>query len=316
MTTGQVRAGSPVRVHPRGDEFVWGGLALSRGRLYVAIASLCDTGHYFGGVTVIDAGHPGRIVRWQTTAGTRAYGGGSWGWGGVSIDRGTGDVYGATGNSLGTIPEDDGDAESVVQLSPGLQRLTANDPLVGPFRSSDRDFGTTPLLINAPGCPPQLVAINKVGQLFVYDRNRLSAGPTQRLAVAADSAAGIPLLGVPAYDPSTRTLVLTSPSAPPNSPLRPGVQAFVLTSSCQFSLKWQQQFDPPDAGGPPTIADGVVYIATGRNGWLRAFWLADGARLWGGHIAPGAIFAAPSVDHGRLYIGTWSGELVALTPGR
>ncbi len=53
-----------------------GGLALSRGRLYVAIASLCDTGHSFGGVTVIDAGHPGRIVRWQTTAGTHAYGGG------------------------------------------------------------------------------------------------------------------------------------------------------------------------------------------------------------------------------------------------
>lgn len=63
LATGRVEDGWPVRVHPRGDEFVWGGVALSRGWLYVSIASLCDTGRYFGGVTAIDAAHPGRIAR-------------------------------------------------------------------------------------------------------------------------------------------------------------------------------------------------------------------------------------------------------------
>lgn len=316
LRTGAVARGWPVRVHPRGGDFVWGGLALSRGRLYVAVASLCDSGRYFGGVTAVSVTHPTQIVTWSTTAGTQAYAGGIWGWGGVSADAATGDIYGATGNSLGTLSEDDGDSESVVRLSSSLRRVEANRPIAPPFGISDRDFGTTPVLINASGCAPLLVAINKIGAMYVYNRTKIAAGPTQALAVAADSEAGIPLYGIPAYDPATRTLVLVSPSTPPNSTLRAGVQAFTLTRACQFKLTWQQGFDPPNAGSPPTISRGVVYIATGRNGWLRAFRLSDGARLFGVHLAPGTIFAPPAVDHGTVYVGTWSGELVALRPKR
>jgi outer membrane protein assembly factor BamB len=316
VTSGRVARGWPVRVHPKGDEFVWGALALSRGRLYVSIASLCDSGHYFGGVTAVDVSHPKRIVRYETTRGTPASAGAIWGWGGISIDSRSGDVYGATGNSLGTLNEDAGDAESVVRLSASLRRLEAHRPLVSPFVISDRDFGTTPVLVNAHGCPPLLVAINKVGAMYVYDRDHVAAGPTQTLAVAADSYAGVPLYGMPVYDPLTRTLVLVSPSTPAGSPLRAGVQAFTLGGNCQFATKWQQSFDAPDAGSAPTISDGVVYIGTGRNGWLRAYRLTDGARLWGAYLGSGTTFAAPAVDGGTVYAGTWGGQLIALRPRR
>ncbi len=119
---------------------------------------------------------------------------------------------------------------------------------------------------------------------------------------------------MPAFDPSNRTLVLVSPTSPQGSPLRAGVQAFTLTAACRFATRWQASFDWPNAGSAPTIADGVVYIGSGRNGWLRAYRLTDGRRLWGRHLSRSAIFAAPAVDGGRVFEGDWLGQIWALRP--
>ncbi len=314
LTNGKVLPGWPARVHPAGPDFVWGALTLSRGWLYVPVASLCDVGHYDGGVTALSLGHPQRVRRWLSTGGTAAYAGGIWGWAGLSVDPRNGEVFGATGNSIGTPNEATGHAESVVALGPKLVLRQANDPLQPPFAIGDRDFGTTPVLIHAGGCPAQLVAINKDGELFLYDESSIDAGPRQRLRVAAESPTAIPLIGVPAFDPATRTLVLVSPTTPPDSSLRAGVQAFHLTAACTFTTDWQQKFDYPDAGGDATIAGGVVYIGSGRDGWLRSYALSNGRPLYSKHLSHSAIFAAPSVDDGTLLIGGWSGYLWALRP--
>ncbi len=316
VTSGHVASGWPRRVQSAGGDFVWGALALSRGALYVPIASLCDSGEYNGGVVSVDLARPWRMHRWVTTGGTGAYAGGIWGWGGVSIDNQSGDVFGATGNSLGTSNEATPYAESVVRLSASLVLRQANDPLIGPFHSTDRDFGTTPVLVHVPGCPAQAFAINKDGELFVYDLSRISAGPTQRLRVAADTPTGIPLYGMPAWDPGTRTLLLVSPSTPPGSALRAGVQAFTLDAACQLALRWQQSFDYPDAGSAPTIAGSVVYIATGRNGRLRAYGLADGRPLWARRLSREGAFAAPAVDRDSVFAGDWGGHVWRISPGR
>lgn len=306
---GHVIRGWPVRVHDTHGEFVWGALTLSHGLLYVSIASLCDSGQYDGGVSAVDVARHRVSHRWRTTAGTRAYAGGIWGWGGVSVDDLDGRVYGATGNSLGTVPEDDGHAESVVRLSSSLSFEQGNDPLRGPFTLGDRDFGNTPILFHATGCPAQLVAMNKVGQVFLYDRANLTAGPEQRLTVAGEGT-GVSLYGDPAYDPATRTLVLVSPSAPPGGILRAGVQAFVLGQDCRLALRWQQQhFDPPYAGSAPMIAGGTVYIGSGRDGRLRAFRLSDGRPLWSHHLSNKGAFAAPSIVDGRVFAADWAGGM-------
>ena len=299
---------------------VWSGLALSRGRLYVAVASLCDQGSYDGGIVAVDVRHPKRQRRWSTVPGSGGHGGGVWGWAGVAIDDTTGDVYAATGNSQGTAREDQGYAESIVRLSSRLRVEQSNQPLRPPFAIGDRDFGTTPILLDLPGCPAQLVAINKDGELLLYDRDRIFSGPTQRIPVAANSPkALIPLYGLPAFDPATRTLVLVSPSTPPTPGLRAGVQALHLNASCRFDVQWSKPFDYPNAGSAPTIAGGVIYIGSGRNGFIRALRLSDGKQLWSRHPSrhPSrqAIFAAPAVDRGTLFEAGWDGHVWAFRVG-
>jgi outer membrane protein assembly factor BamB len=313
LSTGRVLRGWPVRVHPPGADFDWGALSLSRGWLYVPIASLCDKGSYFGGIRAVNVAKPQQIRRWLTTGGTHTYGGGVWGWGGLSIEDGDGDVFAASGNALPLSHETAGEAERVVRLSATLKIEQSNYPLRPPFRITDRDFGTVPVLIKAAGCGEKAVAIDKDGDLYVYNANSISAGPRQTIRVALSTSATIPLYGMPAYDPATRRLVLVSPTTPPGSVLRAGVQTFVLTPHCRLASSWQQRFDTPDAGGPPTIAGGVVYIGSGRNGVLRAFRLSDGQPLTP-HRSGSAIFAAPSVSDGMLFFGDWAGRLWAFRP--
>src|SRR5205085_11288452 len=145
---------------------------------------------------------------------------------------------------------------------------------------------------------------NKDGELFLYDRRRISDGPVQRLRVAGQGI-GIPLYGMPAWDPGSRTLVLVSPTTPPGGTLLEGLQAFRLGPDCRFTLRWQQPFDPPRAGSAPTIAGSVIYAGTGRNGRVRAYRLRDGHPLWERHLSHKAIMAAPAVDSGSLYVGDW-----------
>jgi outer membrane protein assembly factor BamB len=315
LGSGHPVTGWPVRVHPAGDEFVWGALTLSRGWLYVAVASRCDVGHYRGGITAVDVGHPSTLRSWQTTGGTAASGGGIWGFGGVSVDDRNGDVYAATGNSVGTNAEDAGYAESVVRLSAALVVKQADHPLRGPFHAADRDFGTTPVLLDARGCPPQLVAINKDGELFLYDRNRIAAGPVQRVRVADDKSGAVPLLGMPAFDPLTRTLVLASPTTPPHGALREGLQAFQLTRGCTLAVRWQHTFHGRYLGSPPMIAGGLVLLGSGLGRGLDVFGLSDGRGLWDGHVFSEPLFAPPALERGTVFTGDWSGRVTAFEQG-
>jgi outer membrane protein assembly factor BamB len=96
--------------------------------------------------------------------------------------------------------------------------------------------------------------------------------------------------------------------------LRAGIQTFVLSPHCRLYPSWQQSFDSPDAGSAPTIAEGVLYIGTGRNGVLRAYRLNDGQRLWAAGLGA-TSFTTPSVADGRVFAGTWRGDLWAFRAG-
>src|SRR5438876_1111746 len=168
--------------------------------LYVATAH--------GDLYALDAA-TGRVV-WlrnlgsQVTAcsdmpGAEPGGGGIWGWGGASVDS-SGDLYVATGNAT-TTPENYGYAERVVRLSSALEVQASNYPGLDGY---DVDFGSTPVPYQAPGCPEQIVVENKSGVVFVYQRDAIASGPTQQVEIG-DYALTSPLVGVPAYDATTRT---------------------------------------------------------------------------------------------------------------
>ncbi len=311
LANGRTVRGWPVHAFPSGADFDWGALALSRGWLYVPVASLCDRGYYYGGIRAVDLAHPHRVIHWLTTAGTGSYAGGVWGWGGESIDAATGNVFTATGNAIGPGPENAGNAERVVKLSSTLRLLASNYPLAPPFPISDRDFGTSPTLIDARGCQQKAFAMNKDGVAYLYDSHHIGRGPVQAFQVSTSGHGLIPLYGMAAYDPASRKLVFTTPTA--GGGYRPGLQGLYLDHRCSLVSSWQSSFDAPDAGSSPLIAEGVVYIGSGRNGVVRAYRLSDGAQLWS-HGGLATVFATPAAADGLLVVGDWNGSVWAFRP--
>jgi outer membrane protein assembly factor BamB len=311
IATGAVAPGWPVSLtrHPE-REHVFGALTLAGRLLYVTMAGVCDTPPFEGKLIAIDARTARRVATFYPTGEDGPSGGGIWGAGGASVDPVTGDVFVATGNALAD-PEHHGFAEAVIRLSPRLEVRAANYPGV---TGVDSDFGATPTLFRAPGCPPQLAALNKDGELFIYRRDAIGEGPAQRLQIA--DAEVQQLQGVPAYSPATRLLYVTDPSDSSDGTYRHGLLAFAVRPNCMIRLAWQKTVGRNNLiGSPPIVAGGVVYVAMAWDQRVYGFDALTGEALWNsGEAIKGAVFAPPVVGNGRLFQGSWDGHLYAFEP--
>ena len=69
----------------------------------------------------------------------------------------------------------------------------------------DYGFGSTPMLFHPTGCQPLAAAEAKNGSLYIYRQAKL-ATPPQRLQIAFPAT----LFGLPAWDPRTQTLFVTT----------------------------------------------------------------------------------------------------------
>jgi hypothetical protein len=239
-------------------------------------------------------------------------GGGVWGPGGVSIDPEDRAVYMATGNAL-TEPQHYAYAEHVLRLTPKLRLEAKNYPGIPGL---DSDFGSTPILFDPPNCPPQLAVENKRGILFIYERDAIDRGPTQRLQVA--NVEGWAFIGIPAYSPPTRMLYVSTPSD--SGRFRRGLVAFRVRRDCSLGMAWQA----PVAGeegvasrplSPPTVANGVVYVGSGAQGEVLALDGQTGQQLWeSGETMEGRVVAAPMVVNGYVYVGSSGNAFYAFSP--
>jgi outer membrane protein assembly factor BamB len=307
LTTGRERSGWPVAVTPAPTrEHVWGGLARRGARLYAATSSHCDREFYRGRLVAVDAWLARIVARWFPLP-ARFRGGGMWGWGGAALDA-AGDVYVATSTAQA--------GDEVRPYAQRVVRLTRDLRLRGAHRAdlpatSDADFGATPLLYRAPGCPPQLAVLHKSGALLVYDRDRVAAGPRQRLQVGR----GDQLLayGTYAYASALRTLFVANNST---GDFSHGLLAFRVGPACTLAPAWQQAVGPdPAVLSPPVVANGVVYLGTGFGRELHAFEAGTGRPLWSSGRLGGAVYGAPTVSGGRLYAGAWDERMHAFAPG-
>lgn len=309
LRTGKTKKGWPATVTKRSrQEHVWGALAFSRGVLYAGTASHCDEVTFHGRVVGIDR-RGEKVAEWFPAGTKRGRGGGVWGWGGVAIDRRDGNLYTATGNGQ-VVSETVGYSERIVRLSPSLRVVSSHLPNVP--KHADNDFGAAAILYRAKGCPRQAAVVHKSGYLLLYDRKSIKQGPRQTLALAnPDESAS---LGTYAYSPKTRMLYVATRSASPDGRYRGGIVALAVGADCRLRLAWQQSPSPtPELPSTPAVANGVVYLASGRE--VFGYDAASGRPLWrSGTAMAGVVYAAPTVVNGRVFAVSWDRKLHAFAP--
>ncbi len=285
-------------------EVVWGGLQLVDDHLYVPIGSHCTAAPYHGRIVDISPTSQSIQHTFWVTDPAGPSGGGVWGWGGVSVDLGSGDLFAATGNGLAD-PENFGYADAVLRLSSSLE-LEQYDKQ--PVTIRNDDYGSTPVLFQAPNCPRQFVVERKNGSLYLYDRDAISSGYRQRIEMGTPN-----FFGVPAYSNATKMVYVVNQKGSPDGTYVPGLAAFKVNASCKLTLAWQTRLATSNATAP-SVANGVVFLPSGGSGKVYALNALTGELLWdSGTTLTGRAYSQAVVVNGFLYAVSWDHRLHAWT---
>jgi outer membrane protein assembly factor BamB len=299
---------------------VWGGLNKVGNSVYVVTASDgCDTAPWRGQIYRIDVSATPTLASSFVVVPSIAFpngGGGIWGYGGVSADPATGQIYAASG------------ADSKETYTPYGNRmidLDANLNLLGSFgppepnsfpcsgAPCDLDFGATPVVFQPSGCTTLVAAGNKNGNLYVFKATDLaaSAQPLQVLTLspANDWLGSGGVGGVPAYWQAGNMLFVTD-AGPGVNGILGGVVGLNITQSCTLQVAWSTSLGGnTQPNSTPTVANGVVFVGEGATGMVHAYSANTGTELWNSgttSYTAGSTYAAPIVAQGNVYVGSWS----------
>ena len=301
---------------------VRGGLNLFANSVYISTGSDSgDTAPWHGRIYQVDvsAATPVLAATFDVVpsiAGDNR-GGGIWGYGGVSVDPATGNVYAATGADFrgGYTPY----AVRMLKLTPSLSLIGSYEPphpatFACDAAPCDQDFGATPTVFTPTTCPTLVAAGNKDGQLYVVRASDFSATTPVYQAITANTADDAlrhgGLGGIPAFWPAGNMLFVTD-SGNGAAGLPAGVIAFAVSPApqCQLSVAWT--FMLPNLGSAqssPTVVGDVVLVGEGATGEVHALDAATGVELWNsGSTVTGNTFAAPSIGNGKVFVGSWTG---------
>lgn len=310
--------------------YVWGGLTLTNGSLFIPTASDgCDDLPWQGGIYQVNvsSANPQLAKHWITVPSLPAStaGGGIWGYGGLSVDASTGHLYAASGDDgTGTTGK-----EGYTPYSGSLLGLDGSLNLLGwyqPAQASnytcssappcDQDFASTPLVFKPPGCPTMLAAGDKNGKLYATSESSLEANGgsdssnVQAIQLNADiddlGKGGV--AGTPTYSSATNMLYVVD-TGPGVTGIAGGLVALSVQSNCTLQVAWSQAVGTSISNSPnstATLANGVLYVGV-NDGSVSAFNPSTGNRLWNSGSNGVAVYAAPIVANGMLIAGAWSG---------
>jgi hypothetical protein len=308
LATGLERLGWPVTLYddPAG-ELVWGALTFVDGHVYAPTGSYCDAGPFEGKVIGVDV-ESRDVSTWTSVPAESGGGGAIWGWGGVAYSRSLQALFVATGNAFegGTnrgpdFTESAGFGESVVSLSPGLEVLGASHP-ESIDQPLDLDFVGSPVVFERPDCGELVAAHDKNAQLFGWRANDLQAGPLWTIDLERFDPSN-PVLSQLAYDPARHALYAVTGSH---------LVRVDIGADCSASVAWSRELPTFSLNGSPTIAGDMLWFAQSGTPTLVG---AD--TDFGFNIAslalPGLTLAAPTVLDGRIFVGTFTGQLVGFS---
>lgn len=319
LETGAERAPWPLQLVDRPlYEYVWGGLQLIGGRLYVPVASYCDEPDTHGvaaegRLVAVDPDTAAVESSFDTVPGFGNLGG-VWGWGGVSAEPDGSVLYTGVGNSYvyssdcSCEVDDAGYGDKIVALTPDLSSvLASNKPLDVPPQG-DEDFGAAPLVFQPRGCPPLLAAKNKLGHLFVWRRDRIGDGPIADLPLSDAKAA---FVGAPSYDASRGTFFVSQATVHGRG-TGYGIAAFAAGPGCSIRQIWRSSIGAGDQP-PPLVVGDVVFDPRGSTGGFGALSAVNGHQLWSFPTKAQTISPLIEVD-GELFGGDMDGNLYAFRP--
>ncbi|MGD0985186.1 MAG: PQQ-binding-like beta-propeller repeat protein [Acidimicrobiales bacterium] len=276
-------------------------ITLANGRLYVAFGGLAgDCGQYHGYVVDLPISGTGPLGSYQVPTQRE---GAIWETNGAVVSP-QGDLYVATGNGSSNTVADFDEGNSVVELSPTLERIGFWAPSDWvQLNDQDWDLGSAGP-INVPGTSLLFIA-GKPGASgdYGYLMKEGQLGGIGHGAYTGPACPGGGDFGANASDVigtgrSARILIYAACGS--------GTEAFrVTTSPMAFQRAWSPSSGSPN--GPPIVAGGLVWALD---------W--DGAALYGmsplnGHVvvrrSTDALdhFATPGVGDGMLFVPTTGG---------
>jgi hypothetical protein len=319
LATGTENAPWPLRLLSRPlYEYVWGGLQLIDGRLYVPVASYCDEPDRNGVAAEgrIDAVDPASATIMSTFDTVPGFGnlGGVWGWGGVAAEPDGSILYTGVGNSYARSPvcgcfvDDIGYGDKIVALTPDLSTVLASNKPANVLTQGDEDFGAAPLVFQPRGCPPLLAAKNKLGHLYIWRRDRIGAGPIVDFPLSDAVAA---FVGAPSYDVSSGTMFVSQVTVHGRG-TGYGIAAFAAGPGCAFRQIWRSTIGRGDQP-PPLVVGNVVFSARGSVGGFGALSAVNGHQLWAFPTKLPTISPLIEVG-GRLYGADLDGNIYAFRP--
>ncbi|HZQ63898.1 MAG TPA: PQQ-binding-like beta-propeller repeat protein [Gaiellaceae bacterium] len=308
LATGAERQGWPVTVFSDpAREYVWGALAFAHGRVYVPTGSYCDAGPFVGKVIAVDTSTRG-VSTWTAVPPELGGGGAVWGWGGVAFDQKLDRLFVVTGNAFegGSNKGDDfseaaGLGESIVALTPDLSVVGANHP-ESIDQPLDLDFVGSPVIFERPGCGALVVGVDKNAQVFGWRADDVGKGPLWTIDLEKFDPKN-PVLGQLAYDPQRSALYAVTGAR---------IVRVDVRADCSAAVRWSRALGTESLNGSPTIAgDGTIWFALSGTPRLVAVE-PESARTLVTLPLPGLTVTAPTILDGRIFVGTFTGQLLGL----
>lgn len=298
--TGNVVSRTPL-ADPASGAYLWSSVTVSRGVLYIGIASLGDCPLIRGALARVDPADPTHpLIQYLAPDNADDTGAGIWST--PAIDEATNTVYVTTGTG-------DQDADrglwggTMLALDADTLDIRAHYFLPTNSSAGDIEWGSLPTLIRRRDGSKIVAATGKDGVLYARNAGSLTFAWTVKLAVECLSPVqGCGSISTPAFDGGT-IFAGAGDSDPEDFPLG----TVYAINPKNGAVVWKRETDGVVIA-PVTVANRLVYVSTTLG--LLVFDAATGDRLWDdGQLGP--LYSQTVVVDGTVYSTYVSGVVVA-----